>query len=65
MNEHEKALEAAKVIREYCNTRPNGACLNCIFMSTSNKEWGFDCVVGEADTPDRWNLTEAERKCND
>ena len=57
-NEHEKALEAAKVIREYCNSRPNRGCNRCIFYDGG-------CVMNDIDVPQDWKLTEAERKCND
>ena len=61
-NEHVKALIAAQALRACCESRPNGACLDCIFMTTANKEWGFDCIITDATAPDKWDLTEAGGK---
>lgn len=61
-NEYEKALEAAKVIREYCKSKQR--CMDCIFSAQKEKPgWGFYCVVRDREVPERWDLTEAERKC--
>ena len=46
MNEHEKALEAAKVIKEYCKSRPHRRCEECIFVKP-NAIWGFSCLIGK------------------
>lgn len=65
MTEHEKALEAAKVIREYCRERPNESCDGCIF-NTDDYSWGNGCIFDEPpNLPIDWNLEEAERKCHD
>lgn len=61
-NEHVKALIAAQAIREYCESRPNGSCLDCIFMTKETQEWGFACVLTDTTAPDKWDLTEAGGK---
>lgn len=64
MNEHEKALEAAKVIRAYCDSLGN-SCDNCVFIKSIDK-YRSGCVLDDVDClPADWNLEEAERKCND
>lgn len=60
MSEHEKALEAAKVIREYCHTKSCGT--DCIFMELKDI-WGFKCNLCDVDVPEFWDLSKAEIKC--
>ena len=62
MNEHEKALIAAQTIREYCETRPNGACIDCVFKTQKNQECGDACALTDFFAPYKWNLAEAGAK---
>ena len=64
MNEHEKALEAAKVIREYCKSMP--ACHDCMFCTDiAYSGWEYSCVLRSERACEEWDLTEVERKCNE
>lgn len=62
MNDHEKALIAAQTLRDYCETRPHGSCIDCIFKTRENQEWGFACALTDFFAPDKWDLTEAGAK---
>lgn len=63
MTDHEKALEAAKVIKEYCDSLGN-SCDNCVFLKSIGK-YRSGCVLDDDCLPAKWNLEEAERKCNE
>lgn len=47
--EHRRAVKAAKVIKRYCETRPDHSCNNCVFY-----KFNSGCVVN--DLPEDWNL---------
>ena len=57
MDKHKNALEAAKVIKEYCRTR--GVCKECIFGDH------YDCDLRESGVPEDWDLDEAEMEWYD
>ena len=62
MIDHEKALEAAKVLKEYCSERPN--CYECIF-GTKVDGWMQTCVLVSGDKlVYELDLEEAERICH-
>lgn len=65
MTDHKKALEAAKVIREYCEEKPDESCDGCIFL-IKDYSWGNGCIFNEPpNVPIDWDLEEAESKCHD
>lgn len=61
MIDHEEAIEAAKVIREYCKERTN--CYECMF-GVPRECWGCDCALNADCACEHWDLKEAERICH-
>lgn len=61
MNDHGKALEAAKVLKDYCKSM--SACYDCMFCTVVDG-WERNCVLGCC-VCEKWDLSEAERTCHD
>lgn len=51
---HRKAVKAAKVIKKYCETRPDHGCFGCVFCKSG-------CVLDAGNLPEDWDLSKRRK----
>lgn len=65
---HEMSVKYAEM---YLDTEPDTEdhildrvryCIDCIFKTRENQEWGFACALTDFFAPDKWDLIEAGAK---
>lgn len=59
MNKHEKALEAAKILRNYCESF-NANCEGCVFSSPDPEVAYWNECILNCRLPERWRIKEEE-----
>ena len=51
-----RLVKAAKLIKRYCETRPDHSCNDCIFYKHN-----AGCVVGDGKLPEDWDLSKRRK----